>query len=111
MRRGSAVLLALRRGCYGLTLAAALSVYGSAALAQSGSSSPFDGFYVGAQVGANDVMSKVGSTNTVTGSLSIENGVTDKSSLSYGVFAGYGRVLANSIYLGAELDYSDSDHH
>lgn len=68
--------------------------------------SPFDGFYVGAQIGSDDVMSKVKTDNAT-----VEDGWTDKDALSYGGFLGYGLTFNKTFYLGAELSYTISNHH
>lgn len=82
-------------------IAAALlgSVVAAPAMAQTSSS--FDGFYGGAEVGYGKAKNSLDLTPSKG---AIVSGKASKSDVDYGVFLGYGKVVSDNIYLGAEAN-------
>lgn len=86
-------------------IAAALlgSVVAAPAMAQTASTgaSSFDGFYGGAELGYGKAKTSLDLTPSKG---AIVSGKASKSDVDYGVYLGYGAVVGDNIYLGAEAN-------
>lgn len=83
-------------------VAAALLAFAAApAVAQDASSSPFNGFYAGAELGAIRSGSKSVVTPVTGAALSIKS---DRTTAEYGAFVGYGTTFADRFYMSSDLE-------
>jgi opacity protein-like surface antigen len=89
------------RNALALIATGLLGTFAGPALAQDSNAGPFDGFYVGGEIGAVRSDAKARVTPVTGGAL---NGKSDRTNANFGVFVGYGSTLGERFYLGTELE-------
>jgi outer membrane immunogenic protein len=82
-------------------LAALLALAAAPAFALDSSSGPFDGFYVGAELGAIRSGSNTVVTPVTGAALSTK---PDRTTVNYSAFAGYGTTFGDRFYVGSDLE-------
>jgi opacity protein-like surface antigen len=93
--------MTLIRNAMAVVATALLATAAAPAFAQNSNSGPFDGFYVGGEIGAIRSNSKAIVVPLTGAALSTKS---DRTNADYGLFVGYGTTFAERFYLSSDLE-------